>query len=135
MLPDDDDETVTVDDGSADERLLDDDRRNAASESVQFSGGTYSEVETTLLHSSSDKSRAASRLDQDTIDETNVESQSEEKYIPRSVHLRRVDGVKRKYKTKARRYFDQRNALREEVKRLKLELRGVALGNQLVNHE
>jgi hypothetical protein len=58
---------------------------------------------------------------------------SEDDYIPRAVHLREVAGVKRKYKTKARRYFDERNTLRDEVKRLKVELHRAHLGNQLVS--
>jgi hypothetical protein len=61
--------------------------------------------------------------DEASHDQTSTNDESIDlEYIPRVVHLREVADVKRKYKTKARRYFDERNELRNEVKRLKVEL-------------
>jgi hypothetical protein len=55
--------------------------------------------------------------------------------VPRSVYLHDVAqaeaNAKRKYKTKALRYYDERNKLKNEVKRLKVELHRAHLGYQL----
>ena len=53
-------------------------------------------------------------------------------FVPRSVYERDLAGVKRKYKTKALRYYDERNKLKREVKRLRVELQKVQPGSHLL---
>jgi hypothetical protein len=74
----------------------------------------------------------------DTDDEGGNQHPVEGDFVPRSVYLEEKNSKRKykeyamRYKTKAARYYDERNKLRREVKRLKLELHGLNPDSQVL---